>query len=166
MEGKLLATAATSVKIVSENRKAYHDYHILEKLEAGLVLKGTEIKAAREGKVQLRDAYADVVGGEAWLVSAHFSPYSHGNIFNHEPLARRKLLLHKQEIEKLFSKVKEKGLALIPTKLYLKDGRLKCEIAVARGKKMHDKREAAQARDLDREARIAMHQRNARNRPD
>lgn len=155
---------AGAVKIVSENRKAYHDYHILEKMEAGLVLTGTEIKAAREGKVQLRDAYADIFAGEAWLLNAHFSPYSHGNIYNHEPLAKRKLLLHKREIDKLTGKVKEKGLALIPTKLYLKAGRLKCELAVARGKKVHDKREAEQARDQDREARVAMSQRNARNR--
>ena len=161
-----MAEPANAVKIVSENRKAYHDYHILERMEAGLVLTGTEIKAAREGKVQLRDAYADILGGEAWLMNAHFSPYSHGNIFNHEPMAKRKLLLHKQEIHKLIGKVKEKGLALIPTKLYLKGGRLKCELAVARGKKIHDKREAEQTRDQDREARMAMSIRNARNRMD
>lgn len=158
-----MAERAKAFKIVSENRKAYHDYHILERLEAGLVLTGTEIKAAREGKVQLRDAYADIFAGEAWLLNAHFSPYSHGNIFNHQPLAKRKLLLHKQEINKLIGKVKEKGLALIPTKLYLKAGRLKCELAVARGKKLHDKREAEQTRDQDREARMAMSLRNSRH---
>ena len=158
-----MAERANAFKIVSENRKAYHDYHILERLEAGLVLTGTEIKAAREGKVQLRDAYADIFAGEAWLLNAHFSPYSHGNIFNHQPLAKRKLLLHKQEINKLIGKVKEKGLALIPTKLYLKAGRLKCELAVARGKKLHDKREAEQTRDQDREARMAMSLRNSRH---
>jgi len=161
-----LAELAHAIRIVSENRKAYHDYHILEKMEAGLVLTGTEIKSAREGKVQLRDAYADIFAGEAWLINAHFSPYSHGNIYNHQPMAKRKLLLHKQEIKKLIGKVKEKGLALIPTKLYLKEGRLKCELAVARGKKVHDKREAEQARDQDREARAAMSARNARNRMD
>ncbi len=149
-------------KLVAENRKAFHDFFILEKLEAGLVLTGTEIKSARQGKVQLRDSFADITGGEAWLVNAHFSPYSHGNIWNHDPTKKRKLLLHKQEIVKLFAKVREKGLTLVPLKVYLKNGRLKCEIGVCKGKKLHDKREAQQNRDIDMEARKAMSLRNAR----
>lgn len=153
--------SAGGFKLVSENRKAYHDYFILEKYEAGMVLTGTEIKSAREGKVQLRDSYADIESGEAWLKNAHFSPYSHGNIWNHEPTKKRKLLLHKQEIGKLFAKVREKGLTLIPLKLYLKDGLLKCELGVCKGKKTHDKREATQARDEEMQARKAMSHRNA-----
>jgi SsrA-binding protein len=159
-------TTAEGVKPVADNRKAFHDYFILEKYEAGLVLTGTEIKSARSGKVQLRDSFADIEGGEAWLKNAHFSPYSHGNIWNHEPTKKRKLLLHKSEIEKLFSKVREKGLTLIPLRLYLKNGRLKCELGVCKGKKLHDKREAIQARDQDMEARKALRQRNAGYRED
>lgn len=159
-------SSAEGVKPVADNRKAFHDYFILEKYEAGLVLTGTEIKSARTGKVQLRDSFAEVEGGEAWLKNAHFSPYSHGNIWNHEPTKKRKLLLHKSEIEKLFGKVREKGLTLIPLRLYLKNGRLKCEIGVCKGKKLHDKREAIQARDQDLEARKALRQRNAGYRED
>jgi SsrA-binding protein len=159
-------SSAEGVKPVADNRKAFHDYFILEKYEAGLVLTGTEIKSARTGKVQLRDSFAEVEGGEAWLKNAHFSPYSHGNIWNHEPTKKRKLLLHKSEIEKLFGKVREKGLTLIPLRLYLKNGRLKCEIGVCKGKKLHDKREAIQARDQDMEARKALRQRNAGYRED
>ena len=159
-------TSAEGIKPVADNRKAFHDYFILEKYEAGLVLTGTEIKSARSGKVQLRDSFAEVEGGEAWLKNAHFSPYSHGNIWNHEPTKKRKLLLHKSEIEKLFGKVREKGLTLIPLRLYLKNGRLKCEIGVCKGKKLHDKREAIQARDQDMEARKALRQRNAGYRED
>lgn len=170
MEGKVslavVRTTDPAQKLVAENRKAYHDYFILERFEAGLVLTGTEIKSAREGKVQLRDSFADIDGGEAWLKNAHFSPYSHGNIWNHEPTKKRKLLLHKREIHKLTGKVREKGLTLIPLKLYLKNGVLKCEIGVCKGKKVHDKREAIQARDEQMEARKAMSLRNAGNRED
>ncbi|QOY88292.1 SsrA-binding protein SmpB [Paludibaculum fermentans] len=158
-----MAADKTGIKLVSENRKAYHDFFVLEKLEAGLVLTGTEIKSAREGKVQLRDSYADIVGGEAWILNAHFSPYSHGNIWNHDPTKKRKLLLHKQEILKLFAKVREKGLAIIPLKLYLKDGLLKCELGVCKGKKLHDKREAEQTRDQEMEAKKAMNLKNSRS---
>jgi SsrA-binding protein len=153
-------------KLVAENRKAFHDYFILEKLEAGLVLTGTEIKSARQGKVQLRDSFADIVAGEAWMMNAHFSPYSHGNIWNHDPTKKRKLLLHKREIVKLFAQVREKGLTLIPLKLYLKNGRLKCEIGVCKGKKLHDKREAQQNRAIEMEAKKAMSLRNARRTND
>ncbi|MGC4055020.1 MAG: SsrA-binding protein SmpB [Paludibaculum sp.] len=158
-----MAADKSGIKLVSENRKAYHDFFILEKLEAGLVLTGTEIKSAREGKVQLRDSYADIESGEAWIHNAHFSPYSHGNIWNHDPTKKRKLLLHKQEILKLFAKVREKGLTLIPLKMYLKDGLLKCEIGVCKGKKLHDKREAEQTRDQEMEARKAMNLKNSRS---
>jgi SsrA-binding protein len=151
-------------RLVAENRKAFHDYFVLDRFEAGIVLTGTEIKSARDGKVQLRDSYADVVGGEAWLMNTHISPYSHGNIWNHDPTKKRKLLLHKSEINKLTSKTLEKGLTLIPLKVYLKNGRLKCEIGICRGKKAHDKRESIQARDQEREARQMMSQRNARLR--
>jgi len=157
-----LGDAKGAFKIVSENRKAFHDYHVLDRMEAGMVLTGTEIKAAREGKVQLRDAYADIIAGEAWLLNAHFSPYSHGNIYNHDPGAKRKLLLHRREIEKLQGQIREKGLTIVPLKVYLKDGILKCELAVVKGKKQHDKREAEQTRDVEREARRFASQRNAR----
>ncbi|MBI5085624.1 MAG: SsrA-binding protein SmpB [Acidobacteria bacterium] len=159
-----MAAEKSGFKLVAENRKAYHDYFILDKMEAGLVLTGTEIKSAREGKVQLRDGFCDVQQGEAWLVNTHFSPYSHGNIWNHEPTKKRKLLLHKREIVKLFAMIREKGLTLIPLKLYLKQGLLKCELGVCKGKKLHDKREAQQTRDQEMEARKAMSQRNARQR--
>jgi len=159
-----MAQEKPDFKLVTENRKAYHDYFVLERLEAGLVLTGTEIKAAREGKVQLRDAYADVENGEAWLIHAHFSPYSHGNIWNHDPTKKRKLLLHRKEISKLTGKALEKGLTLIPLKLYLKHGLLKCELGVCRGKKLHDKRQATAEREQERDAKVAMSQRNARLR--
>jgi SsrA-binding protein len=157
-----LAESKPAIQVVAENRKAFHDYHVLERLEAGLVLTGTEIKSARQGKVQLRDSYADVIGGEAWMLNSHFSPYSHGNIWNHDPTKKRKLLLHRAEIDKLASKVREKGLTLVPLRLYLKDGRLKCELGVCKGKKLHDKREAEQTREREMEARKAMSLKNAK----
>ncbi|MCL6508124.1 MAG: SsrA-binding protein SmpB, partial [Bryobacteraceae bacterium] len=132
----------SGIKILCDNRSASHNYHLLERFEAGLVLTGTEVKAARAGKIQLRDSYAEVVNNEAWLVNAHISPYSHGNRENHDPLRRRKLLLHRREIDRLLGKTREKGLTLVPTRVYLKNGRIKCELALAKGKKLHDKREA------------------------
>lgn len=143
-------------KVLSDNRQAGHNYFLLDRFEAGLVLTGTEVKAARNGKVQLRDAYADIQGHEAWLNNAHISHYSHGNRENHEERRRRKLLLHRREIDKLWGKTRDQGLTLIPTKLYLKDGRIKCEIALARGKKLHDKREAERTREMEAEARAAV----------
>ena len=128
----------------------------MERYEAGLVLSGTEVKAARSGKIQLKDSFAEVVGNEAWLMNAHISQYSHGNRENHEPVRRRKLLLHRAEIDKLLGKTREKGLTLIPTKIYLKNGRIKCELAVGKGKKMHDKRESERKREMEAEARAAM----------
>lgn len=147
------------IKVLSDNRFAGHLYHLSDRLEAGLVLTGTEVKSAREGKIQLRDAYGEVAGGEAWLVNAHIGQYSHGNIMNHEPLRRRKLLLHRAEIRKLDQATREKGLTLVPTKLYLKNGRIKLELAIGRGKKLHDKREAARKREMDSEAKAAMSRR-------
>lgn len=154
-----MAKSDPGTKILSDNRQAGHNYHLLEKYEAGIALSGTEVKAAKTGKVQLKESYADILENEAWLLNAHISQYSHGNRENHEPMRRRKLLLHRQEIDKLFGKVREKGLALVPTKLYLKNGRIKCEIAVARGKKLHDKREAERTREQNEEARKAVQRR-------
>jgi SsrA-binding protein len=148
------------LKILSDNRHAAHNYILLERFEAGLVLTGTEVKAARDGKIQLMDSYGDVVNSEAWLVNAHISPYSHGNRENHEPLRRRKLLLHRREIDKLLGKTREKGLTLVPTKIYLKNGRIKCELALGKGKKLHDKREAERTRTQENEARAAMRRHN------
>ncbi len=158
-----MAAKDPEFKILSDNRQAGHNYFLMERFEAGLVLSGTEVKAIRTGKIQLKDAYAAVQGNEAWLMNAHISPYSHGNRENHPTVRNRKLLLHRQEIDKLLGKTREKGLALIPTKVYLKKGRIKCEIAVARGKKLHDKREAERARTAETEAREAVRQSKYRN---
>ena len=143
-------------RVLSANRRASHDYFLLERFEAGLVLHGTEVKAAREGKVQLQDGYVLIEGGEAWLHNAHISHYSHGNRENHVPERPRKLLLHMEEIRKLIGKTREKGLSLIPLRFYLKKGKIKCEIALAKGKKFHDKRETERARTAEAEARDAV----------
>lgn len=153
---KSLAQKNPSIKIISDNRQAGHDYFLLDRFEAGVVLTGTEVKSAREGKVQLKDSYAEVRNHEAWLVNAHISEYSHGNRENHPPRRDRKLLLHRAEIDKLLGRTRERGLALIPTKMYMKEGRIKCELALARGKKLHDKREAERTRTAEAEARAAM----------
>ena len=154
-----MAEKDTTFKILSDNRRAGHEYFLLERFEAGMVLTGTEVKAAKDGKVQLKEAYATVLNHEAWLVNAHIAEYSHGNRENHPAVRNRKLLLHRKEIEKLFGIIREKGLALIPIKMYLKKGRIKCEIAVARGKKLHDKRETERARTAEAEARAEMRRR-------
>jgi SsrA-binding protein len=146
----------SEIKILSANRQAGHNYHLLDRYEAGIALTGTEVKAAKDGKIQLQDAFAEVQGNEAWLLNAHISQYSHGNRENHEPTRRRKLLLHRAEIDKLIGKVREKGLTLIPTKMYLKNGRVKVEFAIAKGKKMHDKRETERKREMEAEARAAI----------
>ena len=151
-----MAGKEADFKILSDNRQAGHNYFLMERFEAGIVLTGTEVKAARAGKIQLKEAYAAVQNNEAWLVNAHISQYSHGNRENHPPVRNRKLLLHRQEIDKLLGKTREKGLALIPTKVYLKQGRIKCEIALARGKKLHDKREALKKTEAKREIQRAM----------
>src|SRR5258708_15519568 len=128
----------------------------MERFEAGMVLTGTEVKAAKSGKMQLKESYAAIENNEAWLHNAHISEYSHGNRANHEPIRVRKLLLHRNEIEKLLGKTREKGLSLIPTKVYLKKGRIKCELAVARGKKLHDKRAGERGRTAGAEAPEAL----------
>jgi SsrA-binding protein len=153
-------TNQPGVKLLSDNRQAGHNYHLLEKYEAGIVLSGTEVKAAKTGKVQLKESYADILENEAWLLNAHISEYSHGNRENHTPMRKRKLLMHREEIDKLHGKVREKGLSLVPTRMYVKNGKIKLEIAVARGKKLHDKREAERSREQNEEARKAMQRRN------
>lgn len=144
-------------KVVATNRKAFHDYAIEEKLEAGIVLKGTEVKSLREGRVNLRDSYASVDHGQVVLHHCHISPYSHGNIMNHDPLRPRKLLLHRREISKLLGKTQQKGLTLIPLRIYFSSrGQAKVEIALAKGKKQYDRREAIKAREAGREVERAM----------
>jgi len=150
-------TAKTQTdKVIATNREAYHNYHILETYEAGIELLGTEVKSAREGRVNLKDAYAMARDGQLWLLNAHISQYSHGNRQNHDPKRDRRLLMHKREIYRLQSKIQEKGLTLVPTKLYFKGALIKCELAVARGKKLYDKREAEKRKELDREAAEAV----------
>jgi len=151
-----LSTKFDPSKTLSDNRQAGHNFFLLDRYEAGIALTGTEVKAAKAGKVQLRDAYASVEKGEAWLLNAHISEYSHGNRFNHSPTRPRKLLLHRREIDKLETETREKGLSVVPTRLYLKNGKIKCEIAVAKGKKFHDKREAERERSDREEAREAI----------
>jgi SsrA-binding protein len=158
-----LAAQNQSTKILSDNRQAGHNYFLLDRYEAGMALTGTEVKAAKAGKVQLRDAYASIDKNEAWLLNAHISEYSHGNRFNHAPTRPRKLLLHRREIDKLHEAVREKGLSIIPTRLYLAKGRVKCEIALAKGKKLHDKRETERARSAEEEARAAVRASKARS---
>lgn len=138
-------------KNITVNRKARHEYSILQTFETGIVLIGTEVKALRQGKANLVDSYASLENGEVWLMSANISPYEQGNINNHEPTRKRKLLLKKSEIRRLIGKVKEKGLTLIPLRLYFKNGKVKVELAVAKGKKIYDKREAIAKRDFQRD---------------
>jgi len=141
----------TDEKNITVSRKARHEYSILQTYEAGIVLQGTEVKSLREGKANLVDSYATVEGGEVWLNHLHISEYKQGSINNHDPTRKRKLLLNKSEIRKLIGKVKEKGLTLIPLRLYFKKGKVKVELALAKGKKVYDKREAIAKRDFQRE---------------
>jgi SsrA-binding protein len=145
-----------SERLIVENRRARHDFHLLERVEAGLVLTGTEVKSLREGRASLQQAYADVRGGEAWLVGAHISVYDQGNIANHDPDRDRKLLLHKKELASLAGKVAQRGLTLVPTKLYFKDGRAKVELALARGKEQRDKRRDIARREAQRDVERAL----------
>lgn len=140
-----------SVKIVATNRKAAHEYFLLERYEAGLALQGSEIKSIRAGQISLAEAYVRLDGREAWLMDAHIAPYEQAGVFNHEPRRPRKLLLHRSEINRLWNEVRQKGVTIIPTKVYLKEGRAKVEIAIAKGKKLYDKRAAIAKRDLQRE---------------
>jgi SsrA-binding protein len=142
--------------LIADNRKARFDYHILETFEAGIALLGTEVKGIREGKANLRDAYARVEKGEVWLYHVHINPYSHRGYVDHDPKRRRKLLLHRQEIRKLIGKTVEKGLTLVPTRIYFKGGKVKVEVALARGKQVHDKRETIKRRETERETRAAV----------
>lgn len=139
------------IKVVATNRKARFEYFLLDTFEAGIQLKGSEIKSIRAGQVSLAEAYVNIDGQEAWLINAHIAPYEEANRNNHDPRRERKLLLHKKEIYKLFDQVRQKGITVVPTRVYLKDGRAKVEIATAKGKKQRDKRQEIQARDIERE---------------
>lgn len=144
------------IKIISQNKKAYHDYSIEDSLEAGLVLLGTEVKSLREGKVNLKDSYVIIKDNEAFLLNCHISPYSHGNITNHDPLRTRKLLLHKKEITRLKGLLTQKGYSLIPLKIYFKDSYAKIEIGIAKGKKLYEKREKIKEKEVKREIEKAV----------
>jgi len=150
----------TGIKRVAENRKAYHDFFIDDTYEAGMVLVGTEVKSLREGRINLRDSFVEVKGSahapELFLVGAHVSPFEQGNIWNHEPLRPRKLLLHRHEIERIAQRVRERGYTVVPTKVYFKDGRAKIEIGMARGKKLYDKRHDMAERDAKRDVERAL----------
>jgi SsrA-binding protein len=148
--------------LVAQNRAASYNYHLLERLEAGLVLHGTEVKALREGKANIRDAYVDFKGNGAWLVNAHIAQYLPGGPWNHEPLGSRKLLLHKNELYKLAAKTQSKGLTVIPIKIYFRDGIAKCEIALAQGKKTWDRRQDERTKEARREADQAMYRNRRR----
>ncbi|MBP1701953.1 MAG: smpB [Chloroflexi bacterium] len=139
------------IKIVATNRKASHEYFLLERFEAGIVLQGSEIKSIRAGQISLAEAYVRVDGEEAWLMDAHIAPYDHAGIFNHEPRRPRKLLLHKSEVRQLWDNVRQKGVTIIPLRVYLKEGRAKVEVAIAKGKKLYDKRESIAKRDAERD---------------
>ena len=144
------------VRVLTDNRRARHNYHLLEFFQVGMVLLGSEVKSARNGKIQLSDAYGVVKDHELWLLNAHISPYSHATLQNHEPLRPRKLLAHRREISRLIGKTQEKGLTLIPTRVYLQKGRIKCDLALAQTKKLYDKREKFKQHEADKEARDAM----------
>jgi SsrA-binding protein len=146
-------------RLLADNRKAHHDYHILGTYEAGMVLLGTEVKSIREGHVNLRDSFARVEDGEVFIYNIHVSPYSHRGYADHEPTRRRKLLLHKGEIRKLIGKTVERGMTLVPVRMYLKNGRVKVVVGVAKGKKTYDKRETIRRREAERETRRAIKQR-------
>jgi SsrA-binding protein len=148
-------------RVIAENRKARHDYHVLETWEVGIALLGTEVKAIREGRVNLRDSYARVENGEVWLLNVHISPYSHRGYAQHAEPRQRKLLLHRHEIRKLVGRTAEKGLTMVPLELYFNKGRVKVLLALAKGKQLHDKRETLRRREVDRETRSAVKARRA-----
>ncbi|MEO8289742.1 MAG: SsrA-binding protein SmpB [Gaiellaceae bacterium] len=156
--------AAGGTKLIAENRRARHDYHLLERYEAGIALSGTEVKSLRDGRADIQRAFADLRGNEVWLVGAHIDEYAQGNLANHEPDRDRKLLLHRREIDSLIGKVRERGLTLVPTRLYFKGGRVKVEIALARGKETRDKRRDLADRDakrqIERELKNPIHKRS------
>ena len=146
-------------QLIADNRKAFHDFHILETFEAGIALLGTEVKGIREGRANLRDSFARIAGGEVWIYNVHIRAYSNRGYSDHEPTRKRKLLLHRQEIRKLIGKTVEKGMTLVPVRMYLKNGRVKVAISLAKGKKAHDKRETIKRRETDRETRAAVKER-------
>lgn len=156
-------TAKPEVRNLAVNRQAPHFYHLLEKFEAGIELAGTEVKSIREGKAILKDSYAVVRNGEAWMVDCHISPYTPGSYLNHDPLRERRLLLRRVEINKLAGKTQEKGLTLVPLRLYLKKNLIKCELALAKGKKVYDRREASRRRTIDRETEQAIREHRRRH---
>jgi SsrA-binding protein len=147
---------AKGEKLIVDNRRARHDYHLVERIEAGIVLTGTEVKSLRDGRASLQQAYAEVRDGEAWLVGAHISVYDQGNRENHDPDRPRKLLLHRKELDSLYGKVRERGFTLVPTRLYFRDGRVKVELALARGKEVRDKRRDIAKREADRDMQRAL----------
>jgi len=147
---------ASGELLIADNRKARHDFHLLEEFEAGLVLRGTEVKAMREGRANLRDSYCRVEGGEAFLLGAHVGQYSHGGYASHDPVRPRKLLLHQDELRKLLGKTTERGMTIVPLRMYFKNGRAKLVIALAKGKKTYDKRETIKRREAERETRAAV----------
>ena len=147
-------------KVLLTNRAAFHEYHIEDKYEAGIALTGTEVKSVRAGQVQLKESYVAVRNGEAWLFNAHISPYAYGNRENHDPVRTRKLLLHRREIDRLEEAATMKGMTLVVTRIYLKGGRIKLEVGVARGKKLYDKRETEMRRTIERETRAQLKERN------
>lgn len=149
-----------SEKMICNNKKAYHDYFIEEKFEAGMVLKGTEVKSLRSGKANLNDSFALIKNGEAFLHNLHISPYDFGNRENHDPDRMRKLLLHKKEIAKLFGKIREQGYSVVPLRLYFKTGMVKVELGIAKGKKLYDKREDLKKKDMRRDVAVALKERN------
>jgi len=151
-----MAKEKEQIKLIATNRHARRNYHIFETCEAGIALQGTEVKSLRAAKVQLREAYARVVDGEVWLFNCHISPYEYGNIHNHDPIRPRKLLMHRQEIRRLYGKTAERGFTLVPTRMYFKRGHAKVEIGLAKGKLLHDKREDIKARDAQLEMKRAL----------
>jgi len=154
-----MAKTDSNEQLIADNRKALHDYHVLDTFESGIVLLGTEVKGIREGRANLRDAFARVEQGEVWLYNVHINPYSHRGYVDHDPRRRRKLLLRKEEIRKLIGKTVEKGLTLVPLRLYFKNGKVKVALALAKGKQAHDKRETIRRREIDRETRAAVKER-------
>ena len=152
------------IKAVSTNRKAYHDYHLQDNIEAGIALTGTEIKSIRAGRVNLRDAYVRPEGGELWLLNAHIARYEQGSYMSHEPTRPRKLLLHRKQIDNLTSQIQEKGFTLVPLKLYIKDDIAKVEVALAKGKKLYDKRETITRREVEREIGRAIKTKSSQRR--
>ena len=156
----MTAGAKDAKQLIAKNRKAFHEYEIVETYEAGIVLQGTEVKSIREGRVNLKESYALVKNGELWLEHCHISPFPQGNIYNHEPLRPRKLLLHKRQINKLSGEVARKGMTLVPLSFYFLDGKVKVEIAVARGKKAYDKRETERRKEIERDVQKEMKRRS------